>query len=132
MLHGDVAVGEKIVVDDIQPHAGGVGSEADLAELLTAEVFKLGKARVHFREDPLHIPEKYLPAGVQADAVRAADEQRMAHPLLQTGDGRAQRRLGDVQALRGAGQVLQLGHDAEIVELGKIKVHIKYLPDFAV
>lgn len=72
-------------------------------------------------EQGLGFVEEGPPVGSQAQALLAALEQLQAETLFQLGDLPAQRRLGDVQLLGGAADVLDLGHGDEITKLSEIQ-----------
>src|SRR4051794_4689875 len=62
----------------------------------------------------------------QRNAARRAIEQTLAHPRLELPDLRGQRLLGEVQALRGAGEVELLGHRHEGPQQPTIEVGHRY------
>ena len=59
----------------------------------------------------------------QLDAARGPLQQLDAELLLEPGDRRAQRLLGDVQAARGACEVQLLGDRDEVAQLPELDIH---------
>ena len=73
-------------------------------------------------EDRLRVGQRDAARFGQMHAARGADEQRLAEAALEQADLRRQRRLGDVQLLRGTGEVAGLGDDTEVVEMVVIEL----------
>lgn len=71
------------------------------------------------RQDRPRVAEEALAGGEQADAPRGPLEQRRAELVLEAADLAAERRLRDVQATRGAADVLLLGDGDEVAQLGE-------------
>ena len=110
-----------------QPVAGDGLARDDLERpaLQTAELFKreLG-ARGAAKNAPRFV-EEHAPDLGELDAASDAVEKRDAVPCLERRDGRARRRLGDVERRRGTRHVLAFGHSDEYSQL--LKRHLLLL-----
>ena len=72
------------------------------------------RQRGRARQQVARLRHEGRPCRGQGHAALRAIEQARADALLQLGDRLRERRLGDVQALRGAAEVQFLGHGEEL------------------
>ena len=91
-----------------QAHGAGLGVAAAARGLLEL---------LDFGHDAARTRRGLAPGRGQHDLARRAFDQRHAQLLLQQLDLPTQRRLGDVQHFRGAGEIALVGHSHEIFEL---------------
>ena len=98
---------------------GEDAADRDVAALELGRVAQAEHRAVHILDQSAHLAEEARAERGEADAARRAVEQAHVELAFEMGDAPRQRRLRQVQRLRGGGEALQLADGDERAQVGE-------------